>query len=129
MDYSQIILEMLERIKVLEAKVLMLEEISRSRDEDNLAQAEKTQLDKVSVKYRKLTEYLLSSGKMRISLSYKQIEEILGFALPGSARNHPQQFWANTETHSYSSCWMAIDYKARVDVWQEVVTFEKKLTY
>lgn len=127
MEYSQIILEMLERIKVLENKVQSLEAQFNARDLNIPTSADKMNLEKISIKYRKLTEYLLSSDDIRISLTYKQIEEVLGFALPNSARNHPQQFWANTETHSYASSWMAINYRARVDIGKETVTFEKNL--
>ena len=127
MEYSQIILEMLERIKILESKVQSLEEQNNMKSTDNSTQMEKRQLEKVSIKYRKLTEYLLSSDEMRISLSYKQIEDILGFSLPQSARNHPQQFWANTATHSYASSWMAIGYRTQVNIEKDEVTFYKKV--
>ena len=58
-------------------------------------------------------------------LTYPKIEEILGFSLPATAYNYPHSYWANTETHSYSSSWMAVEYKARVDVEKKTVTFEK----
>lgn len=125
MEYSQIILEMLERIKVLESKVKVLEgkveNISMQQPQDTAL------LDKISAKYRGLAEYLLSSRATRITLSYSQIEEILGFELPNTARNFKQSYWANTETHSYASSWMAVGYKARVDVVNDKVTFIKNL--
>jgi hypothetical protein len=121
MEYSQIILEMLERIKILENKVKELEEGKSS------PQPQTTQLDKVSAKYRGLTEYLLSSNQTKVTLTYPQIEQILGFTLPDTARNYKQAYWANTETHSYASSWMAIGYKTRVDVESDTVTFIKNL--
>lgn len=125
MEYSQIMLEMLERIKVLENKVKVLEEKIEST---STAQSQTAiQLDKVSAKYRGLAEYLLSSNETRVTLTYSQIEEILGFALPDTARKFKQSYWANTETHSYASSWMAVGYKTRVDVDNDTVTFVKNL--
>lgn len=125
MVYSQVMLEMLERIKVLENKVKVLEEKIEST---STAQSQTAiQLDKVSAKYRGLAEYLLSSNETRVTLTYSQIEEILGFALPDTARKFKQSYWANTETHSYASSWMAVGYKTRVDVDNDTVTFVKNL--
>ena len=125
MEYSQVMLEMLERIKVLENKVKELEE----KIENTPAPQPQAnmQLDKVSAKYRGLAEYLLSSNETRVTLSYTQIEDILGFALPDTARKFKQSYWANTETHSYASSWMAVGYKARVDTESDIVTFIKNL--
>ena len=125
MEYSQVILEMLERIKVLENKVKELEEKIENTPAPQ-PQAN-VQLDKVSAKYRGLAEYLLSSNETRVTLSYTQIEDILGFALPDTARKFKQSYWANTETHSYASSWMAVGYKARVDTESDIVTFIKNL--
>ena len=127
MEYSQVVLEMLERIKVLENKVKALEEKIEKEQSIETLQNNKTQIEKVSAKYRKLTEFLLSSKEMRICLSYQQIEKILGFSLPDTAKKYKQSYWANTETHSYASSWMAVGYKARVDVNKDTVTFEKNL--
>lgn len=125
MEYSQIILELLERIKVLENKVKVLEEKIENMPTPQLQTT--VQLDKVSAKYRGLAEYLLSSNETRVTLSYPQIEKILGFTLPDTARNFKQSFWANTKTHSYASSWMSVGYKTRVDVESDNVTFIKTL--
>lgn len=125
MEYSQIMLEMLERIKMLENKVKVLEE----KIENTTIPKPQTamQLDKVSSKYRGLTEYLLSSNETKVTLSYSQIEEILGFPLPNTARKFKQSYWANTNTHSYASSWMNVGYKARPDADRDAVTFIKNL--
>ena len=125
MEYSQVMLEMLERIKVLENKVKVLEEKIENTPTPKPQTA--MQLDKVSAKYRGLAEYLLSSNETRVTLSYSQIEEILGFALPDTARKFKQSYWANTETHSYASSWMAVGYKTRGDIDSDTVTFIKNL--
>lgn len=127
MEYSQVILEMLERIKRLEKKVEELEEKNKNIQTTDIVKKENAQLEKVSAKYRKLTEFLLASGEMRICLTYPQIEEILGFSLPDTAKKYKHSYWANTETHSYASSWMVVGYKARVNVDNETVTFEKNL--
>lgn len=125
MEYSQILLEMLERIKTLERKVQILEE---QLDPTPVKEAlNKEQLNNISPKYRKLAEYLLSSNEVRVTLSYSQIEEILGFTLPDTARNHRPSFWANTKTHSYASSWMSVGYKAQIDPRSDNVTFVKNL--
>lgn len=126
MEYSQVLLEMLERIKTLESKVQSLEE--RTCSAPAAPSQEKGKLDSVSLKYRKLAEYLLSSNQMRVTLSYPEIEEILGFTLPDTARNYKQSFWANTMTHSYASSWMGVGYKAQIDTSSDNVTFIKNLS-
>lgn len=123
MEYSQIILEMLERIKVLENKVKVLEQKEENKEKATAQTA--ISLDKVSAKYRCLAEYLLSSNATRVTLSYSQIEEILGFSLPDTASKYKQSYWANTETHSYASSWLAVGYKTRVDIDSDTVTFVK----
>lgn len=125
MEYSQVLLEMLERIKVLENKVEALEVQIRSVPENQPQDRE--QLDNVSLKYRKLAEYLLDSNETRVTLSYPQIEEILGFALPNTARRFKASFWANTRTHSYASSWMGVGYKTQIDAHSDLVTFVKNL--
>ena len=80
---------------------------------------------KVSLKYRPLAEFLIEKNERSITLNYTQLRNILGFELPSSARNHMNQFWANTDTHSYSSSWLNVGYKTRVDVANKTVTFEK----
>lgn len=125
MEYTQIMLEMLERIKVLENKVKALEEkVERSSVPQ---QQPAIQLDKVSPKYIELAKFLLASNEQRITLTYSQIESILGFTLPDTARKFKQSYWANTETHSYSSSWMAVGYKTRVAADDDTVTFIKNI--
>lgn len=138
MEYSQVILEMLERIKSLESKVKSLEESLGGTAnvvamEESFAGATAARqhavplANKVSAKYRGLAEYLLSSDEDRVTLSYSQIEKILGFRLPDTARKHKQAYWANSETHSYSSAWLAVGYRTRVDPDSDAVTFIKNL--
>lgn len=123
MDYSQVILEMLTRIQKLESEVGAL----KARLDGMQTPAPRVDLGKVSPKYKKLAAYLLAQNGKDVSLSYSQIEQILGFALPETAQNFKQSYWANTKTHSYASSWMAVGYKAYVDVDNDIVTFVKNL--
>lgn len=84
-------------------------------------------VEKVGDKYKKLAEYLYEKWERTIILNYEELEEILGFALPPTAYNLPQSYWANTETHSYAKgSWLAIGYKAKV-VDEQKVKFERNL--
>lgn len=128
MDYDKIILELLDRIQTLESKVREIEgKTSPKQGQENLTQ-NKSLTKKINNKYRRLTEYLLDSDKKVICLTYPQIEAILGFPLPNSAKNHMRSFWANTETHSYASSWLAVGYRTNVNLINKTVTFEKALT-
>jgi len=103
MEYDRIILEMLERIKVLEEKVSALENTSTESKSEGDAM-------KTSNKYRRLAAKFDEAGGKSVRLSFTEIEEIIGFPLPESARQH-RAYWANTTTHSISSCWMNAGYK------------------
>ena len=81
----------------------------------------------VKGKYKKLAEYLYKKWARTMELSYKQIEDILGFSLPPTAENIPQSYWANTKTHSYAKgSWLAVGYKAKV-IGDKRVQFERDL--
>ena len=125
MNYERIILELLERIQVLETKVAKLETQSSSvfTNSDTKEKSHKN----ITSKYRRLTEYLLKSNADRIVLTYSDIEKILGFALPDSAHKHIRAYWSNSETHSYALSWLSIGYRTRVDIESSTVIFEKNL--
>lgn len=119
MDYDRIILEMLDRIKTLEDEVAELkEEKTEIKTEPNL-------LSVPSKKYRKLSALLASAEGKPVSMSFNEIEDILGFKLPASAREH-RAFWANTESHSIALSWLSVGYKTMVvDLAEERIVFEK----
>ncbi len=125
MNYERIILELLERIQVLETKVAKLEAQSSSTFTD--LSDTKVLHKNITSKYRRLTEYLLKSNAVRIVLTYPDIEKILGFALPDSAHKHMRAYWSNSETHSYALSWLSIGYRTRVDIEENTVIFEKNL--
>lgn len=115
--------EMESKVAALEARIIAMESVGFTKERtEKLFPAEK-----ISVKYRPLAKYLFESGERRVQLDYTKIEEILGFPLPATAYNYPQSYWANTGTHSYSSGWMEVGYKARVDIEKKIVTFEETI--
>ena len=124
MEYSQVILEMLERIKTLEGKVAALEAQIGTNDKRPRAQKDHD-LDLVSAKYRALASYLLASDLDKVTLSYAEIESILGFPLPPTAYKFQKSYWANTMRHSYASAWLLVGYKARVEDAEHLVTFKR----
>jgi len=56
-----------------------------------------------SGKYKKIGEYLSGLSDNRVTLTFEDVEEILGFSLPSSANNH-RPWWANGG-HPHSRAW------------------------
>lgn len=124
MDYDRVIIELLNRIGILEEKVAVLES---NRSSPTTVPESETQNS--SKKYRYLTDYLFNSNSDNIKLSFAEIEEILGFGLPNSATLH-RAFWANTDTHSIAISWMSVGYETvEVNLNERYVVFEKKRKY
>lgn len=60
-------------------------------------------------KYIDLSIYLQNSGQHKVKLTFFDVERILGFQLPASARRHIQ-WWANTSSHSQANSWLNVGY-------------------
>jgi hypothetical protein len=77
-------------------------------------------------KYDPLRRRLLGLTDDRIRLSFEDIERVLGFRLPDSARRHPP-WWANNGgSHIQADAWMSVGWRtAQVDIGGERVTFER----
>lgn len=76
-------------------------------------------------KFSKLKEYLSKSQEDEIKMSFKELEVIVGYPLPESARKHPAYF-ANTETHSISKAWMEAGYfVTNLDIHNGLITFKR----
>lgn len=120
MDYERIILDLLNRIVVLEEKVTKLERLG------NGVQASNLELPAGSKKYRFLSDYLHESNLSRVKLSYSEIEDILKFKLPDSAASH-RAFWANTTSHSIALSWLSVNYSVvEANLDEKYIIFEKK---
>lgn len=62
----------------------------------------------VAGKYSALSRLLAETDADSLNLSFAEIERVLGFELPTSARRH-QAWWANTEKgHSHARAWLSI---------------------
>jgi hypothetical protein len=74
-------------------------------------------------KYYKLEEYLRNTQKQVETLSYDEIERILGFRLPSSAYNH-RPWWANGG-HSQANSWLNAGWEVSSVELGKSVTFRK----
>ena len=77
-------------------------------------------------KYEPLARFLATSGKVSIALSFAQIEDILGFRLPRSARLYPA-WWSNNEgSHVQAQAWLAGGYETeQVSISAEKLVFKR----
>jgi hypothetical protein len=69
-----------------------------------------------------------TTGVSEMTLTFQQVEIILGFTLPPSARRH-RAWWANPGTphdHPYAQAWLAAGWKVdTVDQRDEWVRFQR----
>jgi hypothetical protein len=77
-------------------------------------------------KYAPLTRHLTALGQPRVAMTFAEIEAVLGFALPPSARRH-RAFWSNNTTNRVlPEAWRAAGYQSRaVDLEAGKLLFEK----
>lgn len=76
-------------------------------------------------KYYKLENYLIQSEGLVLTLSFSEIEKILGFALPSSAYKH-EALWANSKSHSIALAWLnAGYYTEQLSLKGETVMFKR----
>jgi len=77
-------------------------------------------------KYQPLLEYLRGSSQSEITLSFTEIETLMGDSLPDSARNE-RRWWGNRSKGALqASAWMNAGYVvAEIDLGREHVTFRK----
>lgn len=123
------IVKLYNRIDELEKRVSQLEEQVNATNTAPILLANRPNFPSecANSKYKGLSEYLYENWEKRIVLSYAQLEDILGFALPASAHTLPQSYWANTEYHSFAKSWLKLGYKAKVDAENKKVIFERNL--
>lgn len=76
-------------------------------------------------KYDPLYSYL---NTVRITLSYKEIEEILGTSLPPSAYEHSEWWDNNTGSRPQNRAWLDAGWKVVKRDLGKSITFEKKNT-
>jgi hypothetical protein len=79
-------------------------------------------------KYAPLSAYLARKAKYAnfVTLSFKQIEEIIGDELPHSAYDY-ENWWNNNLSRSQSEAWLTVGWKAEtVKMAKKEVTFRKE---
>ena len=76
-----------------------------------------------------MAKYLANTGKEEVTLSFLEIERILGFSLPASARSQ-RVWWSNDKYHTQSkNGWLSAGYVVtKVNFDEEIVTFRKTAT-
>ncbi|MBR6703772.1 MAG: hypothetical protein IKL76_04355 [Clostridia bacterium] len=123
------IVKLYNRMDELEKRVAQLEEKVNVQQKAEIFYMERPAFptECANGKYKALSEFLYERWEKRIVLSYEQLEALLGFTLPASAHNLPQSYWANTEYHTYAKSWLKLGYKAKVDVENKKVVFERNL--
>ncbi len=80
-------------------------------------------------KYDALKQWLSEAIGDRTPLTFRELETLLGFPLPESARTH-RPWWANTpEGHSHARAWLDAGWRtAAVDLEGARLVFERKPT-
>jgi hypothetical protein len=75
--------------------------------------------------YAPLHERLANAGADPVTLTFAEIERLLGRKLPASAYDDrvKRQWWANTDTHVQARAWLRAGRKARLDARENRVTF------
>jgi hypothetical protein len=76
-------------------------------------------------KYHPLFEHLLFSGQGRLSMTFAEIEAVIGALLPPSARRR-EEWWSNSpHGHSQARAWLRANYRtSHVDLGGEKVDFK-----
>jgi DNA-binding transcriptional regulator YiaG len=81
---------------------------------------------KAGSKYYHLYTYLMQSGQEILTLSFKQIEAILGRSLPPSARAR-RDWWGNRTSALQATSWQNAGYQiTNFDLEKEQVTFTRR---
>lgn len=80
--------------------------------------------------YAPLEHRLAKADQDAVTLSFAEIERLLGRKLPQSAYDEriKRQWWANTDTHSQAKAWLKTGRKARLNVAENQVTFIRDAT-
>ncbi|HSV03788.1 MAG TPA: hypothetical protein VLI41_11350 [Phenylobacterium sp.] len=79
-------------------------------------------------KYEPLQRYLAQQAVRELPMTFKEIETVLGFELPDSARTHRPWWSNNVGSHVNAAAWRRAGWRtARVDLASEKVTFVRDL--
>lgn len=76
-------------------------------------------------KYSPLHRQLTSLTGDTWQASFTEIEQVLGFGLPDSARLYPA-WWSNGGGHSHALAWEAAGFRVRVSLREEAALFTRR---
>jgi hypothetical protein len=78
-------------------------------------------------KYDPLKRYLAASNAAELPVQFSEVESILGFTLPASARNHREWWSNNVGTHVGARAWREAGWKtSRVNLGSEKLVFVRE---
>ena len=77
-------------------------------------------------KYDPLTQHLTARNQLRIAMGFGELEHLLGFDLPASARKH-RAWWSNNPSNSVmTKAWLRAGYHSeQVDLAAEKLVFAR----
>lgn len=82
-------------------------------------------------KYQPLTEFLEHQSRKRVTLTFEEIEQIIGQPLAGSALKYPA-WWANEfnpdTSHTQARAWLGAGYSVSVNLIRQTARFEPKVS-
>jgi hypothetical protein len=78
----------------------------------------------MSGKYLLLYNYLENRYANTVVLTFAEIEDLLGFALPDQARLH-REWWTSADISNYSDSWMLASRTATPNLLAHTVAFER----
>lgn len=77
-------------------------------------------------KYSPLEKFLSRSGGEFVPMQFSDIEDVLGFQLPPSARNHRAWWSNNTSNGVMTNAWLSAGYRSgKVDMEGERLVFRR----
>ncbi len=95
---------------------------------DELLQPGQTARARSASKYDPLIEHLAQYHGAELTLTFEEVEDLLGESLPAAARTH-QAWWANTTadpTYTWANRWTAGGWRSQVDLDGEYVVFTRR---
>jgi hypothetical protein len=76
--------------------------------------------------YQPLRDFLAAKGDRSISLTFTEIEDLIGRPLPPSASGTAsRQWWSNAPSHTHARAWLSLGRKAKLNLREQMVTFSR----
>jgi hypothetical protein len=73
--------------------------------------------------YERLKQHLRADGRLRIDMTIREVERIVGDELPYSAHHYPA-WWGRDPKHT-QAVWLDAGYTAHPDLVMKLVTFTR----